>query len=478
MGETTSVADLAVQHDKAAPNDALLWHSLLLGERLHFFARLRLVAALGIFLGVLFAAYVVGIVGLNIWALGACAAFLAMYDVVVLSAVRPYRQPEQAVGGYPRLVFIAHATIVLDYLVLTCAIWLVGGSQSPFLAFYLLHAILASVLLSRRAAFAHELVGYLLLASLVVGEWSGAIPRHRPIGAVPGGLDTDYRLMLTVLFVYGLLTAVATLLMTGIARLLRDGERRLRAASEDLEKLANLRRAFLHVVLHDLRSPVATVVTLLDNLAIELGGPLNATQADWVRRADKRLRDLLELLRDLQTLAELETGRIDAIMEHVDVAKLVKTTVEDHADPAEQRGVRLATELPERLPMVNGVGRLLREAIANYLTNAIKYTPAGGSIVVRASVSGTGVRIEVSDDGPGISPADQARLFQEFARVGRAREAGRAVPGTGLGLSIVRRIAEAHGGRVGVESDVGKGSRFFLEIPALPEGSAPAVRQG
>lgn len=467
------MVELARQNEQAARNDELLWHGLLLGERLHFFAGLRLLAAAGILLAAVFATYVVGIAGLNIGALAACAAFLAVYDVVVFAMVGPYRRPEQAADGHRRLVVIAHSTIVLDYLVLTCTIWLVGGSQSPFLAFYLLHAILASVLLSRRAALAHALVGYLLLASLVIGEWSGAIPRHRPIGAVPGGLDTDYRLMLTVLFVYGLLTAVATFLMTGIAQLLRDGERRLRAASEDLERLANLRRAFLHVVLHDLRGPVATVVTMLDNLAVGLGGPLNDTQADWVGRADARLHGMLELLRDLQTLAELETGRIEGAMEPVDAAALVKKTAEDHADPAEQRSVHLTVELAENLPRVNGIERLLRQAIANYLTNAIKFTKAGGNVVVRARAAGALVRIEVTDDGPGISREDQARLFREFARAGKPQEGRSAVPGTGLGLSIVRRIAEAHGGRAGVESDVGRGSTFFLEIPAA--GEAPGA---
>jgi signal transduction histidine kinase len=465
------VVDLARAHEQAARTDELLWHSLFLGERLHFFARLRLLVAGGILVGAGFATYVVGIQGLNIGALAACAAFLVVYDLVVFALVGPYRRPEQAVGGNRRLVAVAHGTIVLDYLVLTCTIWLVGGSQSPFLAFYLLHAILAAVLLSRRAAVVHALIGYLLLASLVIGEWSGAIPRHRPIGAVPGGLSTDYRLMLTVLFVYGLLTAVATFLMTGIAQLLRDGERRLRAASEDLERLANLRRAFLHVVLHDLRGPVATVVTMLDNLAVGLAGPLNDTQADWVRRVDARLHGMLELLRDLQILAELETGRIDGVMKPVDTATLLRTTVDDHADPAEQRSVHLKVELGDRLPPVNGVERLLKQAVTNYLTNAIKFAPAGGNVVVRASRVGALVRIEVTDDGPGISPEDQARLFREFARVGKPPEGRSAAPGTGLGLSIVRRIAEAHGGRAGVESDIGKGSTFFLEIPAAGEAA-------
>jgi signal transduction histidine kinase len=153
----------------------------------------------------------------------------------------------------------------------------------------------------------------------------------------------------------------------------------------------------------------------------------------------------------------------------------VKKTVEDHADPADQRGVRLRVELADRLPPIKGVERLLRQAIANYLTNAIKFAPAGGNVVVRATSAGALVRIEVTDDGAGISREDQARLFREFSRAGKPPEGRSAVPGTGLGLSIVRRVAEAHGGRAGVESDIGKGSTFFLEIPAASEAAGAPV---
>jgi signal transduction histidine kinase len=444
----------------------LLLHSLLLGERLYLFARLRLLAAVFILVGAVFADTVVGIQGLSVAGLAACSAFLAVYGAAALRAIRPYRRPEQAQPSQIHLVRIAHTTISLDYIVLTCVIGLVGGAQSPFLAFYLIHAIVASVLLSRRAAFAHALVGYLLLTGLVVGEWTGVLPKHRPVGAVFGGPELDARVVLTILFVYGLLTGVATFLMTGIARLLRDGEGRLREASEDLDRLANLRRAFLHVVLHDLRGPVGTVVTLLDNLQAGLGGPLTDTQAQWVGRADARLRSMLELLRDLQTLADLETGSIEKMMGDVDVVALVCKAVEEHLEGAQEHDISLAADLPPLVITVRGVERLLGEAITNYLTNAIKYTQRGGHVTARVRTDDGRVRIEVVDDGPGIARADQARLFREFARVAR-RSGAKAVPGTGLGLSIARRIAEAHGGRAGVESELGKGSTFFLELASV-----------
>ncbi len=446
----------------------ILTHSLLLGERLYLFARLRFVAAAGILIGAVFAAHIVGVQGLNISALAGAAAFLAANNVWVFLTVRPYRRPGGGKSTERRLVYVAHLSILLDYLVLTFAIWQVGGGHSPFLAFYLLHAILASVLLTRRAAYGHAAVGYLLLAGLVLGEWYGLIPRHRPLGAVHAGGEGDVSVVLTVLFVYGLLTAVTTVLTTGIVRLLRHNEQGLLEASERLEGLADMRRSFLHVVLHDLRSPVGTVVTMLEGLSGGVDGELGEAARKRVDRAGEKLRGVLELLRSLRVLADLETERLESLMAPVDVLATLRAAVEEQSEAAEQKGQQLQMDLPATLPTIRGIERLLREAVANYLTNAIKYADPGGPIVVRAVQVGSFVRIEVSDNGPGIAAEDQARLFQEFARVGKSGTRNKAT-GIGLGLSIVRRIAEAHDGRAGVESQVGHGSTFFIELPVLSQ---------
>ena len=169
-------------------------------------------------------------------------------------------------------------------------------------------------------------------------------------------------------------------------------------------------------------------------------------------------------------LADLETEQLDSLMAPVDLLTTVRAAVEDHADAAQQRGQSLKAVLPDKLPTIRGIERLLREAVTNYLTNATKYTEPGGAIVVRVVQLGSFVRIEVIDNGPGIAAQDQVHLFEEFARVARSGSGGRKTSGTGLGLSIVRRIAEAHNGRAGVESQPGQGSTFFIELPILSTG--------
>jgi signal transduction histidine kinase len=440
--------------------DLLLTLSLMLGERLYLFARLRFLAAAGILIGGPFAKYVVGIAGLDLWSLSGLALFLAASNVAGFLVVRPYRRGPHGKPDQSRLVWVAHGSILLDYLVLTVAIWLVGGANSPFRAFYLLHAILAAVLLSRRAAYALAAVGYLCLAGLVLGEWSGLLPKSAAVS-----VRIDDQEMITVLVVYGVLTLVTALLTTGVVRLLRENEQGLRVARERLERLADLRRSFLHVVLHDVRGPVGTVVAMLEGMSGGIDGDLTPPQGLRVGRARARLSSLLDLLRGLRVLADLETETLDKLMVPVDLRKTITATIDDHLDAAEQKKQSMKTELPETLPVVRGVERLLREALANYLSNAIKYTNAGGAIIVRALVEGAMVRVEVSDNGPGIATEDQARLFREFSRAGRDGSRHGKAAGLGLGLSIVRRIAEAHEGRAGVESKPGQGSTFFILLP-------------
>ena len=168
------------------------------------------------------------------------------------------------------------------------------------------------------------------------------------------------------------------------------------------------------MVLHDLRSPVGTVVTMLEGVSSGLDGALGEAQKQRVDRAGQKLRGVLDLLRGLRVLADLETENLESLMAPVDLLVTVRAAVDDYADAAEQRRQSLRTELPDSLPTIHGIERLLREAVANYLSNAIKYADSGSAIVVRARQAGSFVRLEVSDNGPGITAEDQARLFQDF----------------------------------------------------------------
>lgn len=455
-----------VPRDRGVDAYSFLLRGREVGERLYLYALARFLVVAGIVGGAFFAKYVVGIDELDVADLMKAAALLAVYDGVVFWFVCRYRDHDITGAGRRILIGLMHGTIVLDFLFLTLALWLIGGAKSPFLTFYLFHVILAGILLSRLSTLAHALFGYLLLAGLVVGEWKGIIPRIYPAGAVVGGADLDGRYVLTVLVVYGMLFALTSLMLTGLMRLLRKGERELRSANAKLEQLSEMRRDFLHIALHNLKSPLSAVTQYLFALDVRLKGSISDEETQWIERCKVRLKDLSDFVGELQILALLETEGIEREAGTVDLRAVLTSVSAQNQDLAQMRDQTFTVELPDDLPHVHGIDRLLREAVVNFLVNAFKYTPQGGTIVLRGVRRGDIVRVEVQDNGIGISPEDQQRVFNEFVRIEKMDERiDKKMPSTGLGLSIVRRVAEILGGSVGVVSEPGKGSTFYMDLP-------------
>lgn len=442
---------------------ALLLHRQLIGQRLYLYCLARYLVVTAVAIGSVFAPHVVGIQGLPTNALLLLALLLGVYNSIFFAVVRPYRKAdaEPRVAGF--LERLMHLTIFGDFLFLTVALWMVGGAKSPFQAFYLYHVVLAGVLLSRRAAFGYALLAYTLFAGLTLGQWLEFLPAIFPEGAVLSGPLTG-RYVATVLMVEGMLILLTVALLTSLTKLLRQGERRLRTAYTELEDMAEMQRDFLHIALHNLKSPVAAVSYLMENLEADLP-ELTEQQAHWLDRSKTRLRELTAFLRDLQSMAALESGELAKQAEQVNIGVLLEKLVEEHQDLAAQQQHTLLCDCPPDLPPVQGLERMLHEALTNYVTNAIKYTPPGGRVVVAAHTNGDMLRIEVTDSGIGIDSEGQKRLFREFTRLKRKDSPLGQVPGSGLGLSIVRRIANLHGGSVGVRSKEGEGSTFYMDLP-------------
>ncbi len=440
----------------------------LLGARLHLHALIRFGAAGVLVLAAFLGRYLVGISDLDVRGLAWLAAAIVAYDLVAWLLVRPHGAPGAVAGHYRRLLAVMHATVVLDFLALTGVLWFTGGLRSPFAAFFLLHVMLTSVLLSGREAAASAVLACALLAGLAWGELTGILPPELPAGiAGPGPLDP--RLAVVILAVYGLLFGVVAYLLIGLATVMRGGEAQLRGAYAALERLSGLRRDFLDIAIHNLKAPLGAVTMFLQNLKAGLAGPLNEKQTDWVERALQRLDGLNGFLGDLRLLATLETGGIEERMEPLDLAPTLLELSEEWGPEARARGIRFSYDGPSSTPKVIGNERLLREAVANYLSNAVKFTPEGGEVVLRAEPLPGSVRISVEDTGPGIPLADQGDLFREFTRL-RSSGAGRGERrGSGIGLSLVKRIAEAHGASIGCRSEPGRGSEFFLELASIDE---------
>lgn len=453
------------------PTEVLL-HEQLLGPRLYLFAWIRFAVAAIIVAGTVVGHELVGVKDLPIEGLFGLAAAIAIYNIPVFFHARSFAKPDvRQVVGHRRRV-MAGVCILLDFGALTVLVALLGGSGSPFFAFYIFHAIIAALLLSRNVAIVYCLFGLALYTGLVIGETQGWLPVVYPEGLTFGRPPVDGRYALTVWFCQTSLLGLTTLLATSIVAQLRRGESSLRRLKDQYDQLSQRRLDFIDVTFHDLKSPVTATLSHLNNMEAGLAGDLTPQQYQLVERCRKRLEALLRLLRDLLTLAHAETPEITQHMILVNPARLLQQVVEDCRDLVETAGQHIDIHVHPEMPRVRCVYRLVHEAVKNYLTNASKYSPNGARITLRAFPQHDAIRVEVDDEGPGIPPKYQHLVFDAFSRL--HQNLARPIRGgsTGLGLSLVRKIITAHGGHVGFTSREGAGSTFWLTLPC--PGARPA----
>jgi signal transduction histidine kinase len=271
----------------------------------------------------------------------------------------------------------------------------------------------------------------------------------------------------------GMLCALVLLRLMGVIRALdrlRADERLARAEAETAQRLLTeqnerlreadrLKDEFVALISHDLRTPLTSItgyveLALEDDLSEDLRGYLQVV----ARNAER----LLALVNDLLFVARLQAGEMSLEPGEVDLVKVVRDGVRSMEPRAAAKGVTLTCAV-EAVPTVNADRGRVLQLLDNLVSNAIKFTPAGGSVHVSLGRAGDRVALEVADSGIGIAPEDQRRLFERFFRAENAVE--RQVPGTGLGLYISRVIADAHQGRLTVRSELDEGSTFRLELP-------------
>ncbi|HEV8579833.1 MAG TPA: ATP-binding protein [Thermoanaerobaculia bacterium] len=245
-------------------------------------------------------------------------------------------------------------------------------------------------------------------------------------------------------------------------------EESLREAKLATERANRAKSEFLANMSHELRTPLNSIIGFSELLADGTFGGLNERQAGYLDNMLASARHLLALVNDLLDLARIEAERIHLEPAELDLSSLIGDLVGSMAPLAEKEGICLALELEEALSVVWADPRRIKQVVYNLLSNALKFTSAGGRVTVRAGARDGGFRIAVADTGIGIRPEDRERLFQVFEQADSSST--RSKRGSGLGLALSRRLVEMHGGRIWAESaGEGKGSTFIVEIP----GSMP-----
>ncbi len=264
----------------------------------------------------------------------------------------------------------------------------------------------------------------------------------------------------------------------------QEANRRLEAtnqellrAKEEAERGSRFKDQFLSTMSHELRTPLNAVLGFSDLLADESYGPLNDRQRRYVEHIHTGGKHLLTLISDILDLSKIEAGRMELTNESLRVEAIFGEVLSVMRPLADKKSQSLSKNSQPGL-VVRADSVRFKQVLMNLLGNAIKFTPKGGSIELGAHLAGGRVRVEVRDNGPGIPPTEQQRIFEAFYRL---REFGKKTEGTGLGLAITHRLVELHGGELTLDSEVGKGSCFYFSLPvavaiqdALPHPPPPA----
>ncbi len=229
----------------------------------------------------------------------------------------------------------------------------------------------------------------------------------------------------------------------------------------------------LSVASHDLRGPVNAMIMIVDAMSQGQFGALNEKQARYLKLINNQGRKLNDFVANILDTAKIKAGKLELHRQAVSPGEAIDTVAEVFAVAAEAKSVTLKSLRGPALPPVYADQAKLEQVLNNLLGNALKFTPSGGRIEVSAVAEGEHVRFCVADTGMGIAAGEIETLFRRFSQADKDEQADRGIQGTGLGLAICRELAEAHGGRIWVESVKGKGSSFYFTIPIAPGEPPP-----
>jgi len=249
---------------------------------------------------------------------------------------------------------------------------------------------------------------------------------------------------------------------SSLVRIANAYDTQLRETNAQLTRASQFKSEFLAKMSHQLRTPLTAIIGFCEVLLGDMDGELKAEQKDDIGQIHHSGIVLLELVNDILDLSKIEAGKLDLAIERVDVKDAVDEVIMTLSHMAETKALRLSCDVQPRAQTVMADPGRLREILTNLCSNAIKFT-AAGSVTIHCKPVGPMAEISVVDTGIGIAPEAHDRIFEEFRQA--SDKISHTYGGTGLGLSIARRLAELHGGKMGVESQPGKGSRFWFTLP-------------
>lgn len=426
-------------------------------ERLHWLIKLRWIAAAGVFLTVFLTSRIFNFY-LETTPLYIIAIALAVYNFGFLSLLKSVREKEtvKIING------IANSQILLDLLTLAILIHFSGGIENPFLFYFIFHMIIASILLDRKTSFLQATFAVLLLSIIVSLEYFGILDHHCLKKFIVYDQHRNLIYITGVFFVFISTLYFAVYMATSISGRLRQRERTLEEANLQLEENDRRKSEYVLRVTHGIKEHLSSIQACLEPVSAGITGELNPKQFDLVKRAVHRTEKLTFFVKALLHITRIKLSK-EIKTDYFSLKTLIPEVIGYISSKAKDKNIRIASVVGPGIDKIRGAKEYIQEMLTNLLANSVKYTPAGGKVDINIKDIGDRVLIEIIDNGIGIPRDEIPKLFEEFYRASNARELER--DGTGLGLSIAKRVVEMHNGRIWVESEEGKGSKFSIELP-------------
>ncbi len=237
---------------------------------------------------------------------------------------------------------------------------------------------------------------------------------------------------------------------------------KLEDTNRKLKELDKMKDEFIAIVSHDLRTPLTSMLSLSDLFLMERFGGLTEKQKWAIEIINRSGQHLLSLINDLLDLAKIEAGKVDLSMSKTRLGKVINDSINAMQFNAQEKNIEIKLDMPDAEPEITGDWIKLYQVMNNLIGNAIKFTHERGRVIIGLKYNGE-AKVSVSDTGQGIPKEDLPHIFDKFRQA--KTKATRGEKGSGLGLAIVKNLVELHGGRVWVESEIGKGTTFYFTIP-------------
>lgn len=446
--------------DAASPADYMI-------GRPEWFIAMRFYAVAGVAAALLVSRFVFHITRINypwLWGL-----VFVLLGVNILYTVLHRYEILNIAPGLPgeagRLSAFFAIQYAVDLIILTFILHFSGGVANPFFLYYFFHIVLASILLSKRASYLAAGFAVMLFSLTVLLESSGFVRHYRLFSF---SVHSDHLFTAGILVAFASAVFITVYLSAAVTAHLRAYRQQAIDAIQEKAKIEMEKSHFLDVVAHDLKSPLAAIETSILSLLEAYGKEYNEDTRETLERIPKRTRDLIRFVQNLTDFTKIRNaGEFRTRFKPLHFLPIVTSTVEMYMDQVLDKNITMTVQAEPVLPRIMGSGEHLERLVGNLISNAIRYTPAGGSVNVKLGVDEDDLVLTVADSGIGIPDAELPRVFDEFFRASNARKATDS--GTGLGLPIARYIAEKHNGSMTANSVEGEGTIFTVRIPAIVE---------